>query len=111
MKKRYKLTEGDLFMMRRDGTNGRQTKQPTFARQLHVSQSKWRKVLTVVETHRIIEEVHSKNHNGERRLNTELSAKYVVHNQHHAVHKQCGEGCSVCMQWSSEPTKPVSDNL
>jgi hypothetical protein len=32
MKKRYKLTEGDLFMVRRDGTDGRQTKQPTFVR-------------------------------------------------------------------------------
>jgi hypothetical protein len=84
-------------MVERDGTDGRQTKQPTFARQLNVSQSKWRKVLTVVETRCIIEEIHSKNHHGERRLNTELNAKYVVHNQHRAVHKQCGKGSSVCM--------------
>jgi transposase InsO family protein len=107
MKKRFKLEGGKMYMKRRDGTNKNVTTNSRFDRRLKVSQTPWREVLADGDITRVLETAHAKNHNGERRLKTDMSTLYVVHDLHRHTKLVCGDGCGVCSMWSAEPPKPV----
>jgi hypothetical protein len=96
-----------MQMKRHDGTNKNVTTNSRFDRRLKVSQTPWREVLADGDITRVLEAVHAKNNNGERRLNTDMSTLYVAHDLHRHTKLVFGDGCGVCSMWSAEPPKPV----
>jgi hypothetical protein len=96
MKKRFKLEGGKMYMKRHDGTNKNVTTNSRLDRRLKVSQTPWREVLVDRDITRILEAVHVENHDGERRLNTDMNTLYDIHDLHRHTKLVCGDGCGVC---------------
>jgi hypothetical protein len=79
-------------MLRRDDTNKNVVSNVRFDRRLKVSQTPWREVVGDRDIGHTLKTEHEKNHDGERRMCTNINTKYVGHDLQTKVKITCRDG-------------------